>query len=324
MRKIAFLVLPEFSNLGLAAAMEPLFVANWLAQRTLFEWQVVSVDGKPVRASNGREVPVDGALTVADGCKTAFVLASFDPQRVADQRPAVRWVKRMARFGVEIGGMENGGLILAEAGLLNGHPAAIHWDNLIGFQEHYPKARALPQLFARSGNVVTCAGAAAILDLMVAWIGWHGEPELAREVAEHLLMGRPRAADTAQRSGGASGAATADPAVFKARALMAAHVEEPLTCAAIARQVGLSLRQLERRFQDQRRGSVLQDYRQIRMAKAHQLLQQTDLGVTQVAFACGFGSPEYFCRLYREIFGCSPSRDRRQSTTAPVLRQRVQ
>ena len=324
MRKIAFLVLPEFSNLGLAAAMEPLFVANWLAQRPLFEWQVVSVDGKPVRASNGREVPVDGSLAAAEGCKTAFVLASFDPQRLPDRRPAVRWVKRMARFGVEIGGIENGGLILAEAGLLNGHPAAIHWDNLIGFQEHYPKAKALPQLFVRSHDVITCAGAAAILDMMVAWLGWHGEPELAREVAEHLLMGRPRAADTAQRIAGGSNAAITDVAVFKARALMAVRVEEPLTCAAIARHVGLSLRQLERRFLDQRRCSVLQDYRQIRMAKAHQLLQQTDLGVTQVAFACGFGSPEYFCRLYREIFGCSPSRDRRQSTTAPVLRQRVQ
>src|ERR1700742_4446005 len=98
MRRLALLVLPEFSSLGLAAATEPLFVANWLAQRTLFEWRVVSVDGKPVRASNGREVPVDGALAAADGCKTAFVLASFDPQRPADKRPAVRWVKRMARF----------------------------------------------------------------------------------------------------------------------------------------------------------------------------------------------------------------------------------
>ncbi len=323
MRKITFLILPEFSNLSLAAAIEPLFVANWLAQRTLFEWQVVSVDGNPVPASNGRRVPVDAPLSAAEGCKTAFVLASFDPQRVADKRPAVRWVKRMARFGVEIGGIENGGLILAEAGLLNGHPAAVHWDNLIGFQEHYPKARAVPQLYARSGNILTCAGAAAILDLMVAWIGWHGEAELAREVAEHLLMGRPRAADTAQRTAGGSDAAVTDAVVFRARALMAAHREEPLTCAAIARQVGLSLRQLERRFQDQRRCSVLQDYRQIRMAKAHQLLQQTDLSVTQVALACGFGSPEYFCRLYREIFGCSPSRDRRQSTTAPVLRQRV-
>jgi AraC family carnitine catabolism transcriptional activator len=59
------------------------------------------------------------------------------------------------------------------------------------------------------------------------------------------------------------------------------------------------------------------------MAKAHQLLQQTDLRVTQIAFSCGFASPEYFCRLYRSFFGCSPSRDRRQSTTAPVLRQQI-
>jgi AraC family carnitine catabolism transcriptional activator len=96
-----------------------------------------------------------------------------------------------------------------------------------------------------------------------------------------------------------------------------------LTCAEIARRVGLSLRQLERRFVDAAQCSVLDRYRLIRMAQAHQLLQQTELSVTEVAFACGFSSPEYFCRLYRRMFDCSPSQDRRQSTSAPVLRQRV-
>jgi AraC family carnitine catabolism transcriptional activator len=52
-------------------------------------------------------------------------------------------------------------------------------------------------------------------------------------------------------------------------------------------------------------------------------LQQTELSATEVAFSCGFASPEYFCRLYRAFFGCSPSRDRRQSTTAPVLRRQM-
>jgi AraC family carnitine catabolism transcriptional activator len=322
-RKAAFLVLPEFSNLGLAAATEPLFVANWLAQRPVFEWKIISLDGKPVRASNGRDTAVDGNLEAAAGCKSVFVLASFDPQRSLVERHAVRWLKRIARFGVEIGGIENGSLVLAEAGLLNGHQVAVHWDNSIGFQEHYPKTEVIPQLFVRSRDRITCAGAAAILDLMVAWIGWHDDAGLAAEVAEHLLLGSPRPGDTAQRAASAGARASLDAAVLRARDIMARHIDEPLTCGEIARRVGLSLRQIERRFKDELHLSVLQQYRQIRMAKAHQLLQQTELSVTQIALSCGFVSPEYFCRLYRGQFGCSPSHDRRQSTTAPVLRRQT-
>jgi AraC family carnitine catabolism transcriptional activator len=322
-RKVAFLLLPEFSNLGIAAATEPLFIANWLAQRPVFDWKIISVDGRPVHASNGRLVPVDGDLTSASDCKTVFVLASFDPHRSVRERQVVRWLKRIAKFGVEIGGIENGSLVLAEAGLLNGQAVAVHWDNTIGFQEHYPKTRAVTQLYVRSGERITCAGASAILDLMIAWIGWHADSELAGEVAEHLLLGRPRAAQTEQRVAATPAPSSADAAVVQARAIMLAHIDEPLTCREIARRVGLSLRQIERRFRHELRCSILQHYRQIRIAKAHQLLQQTDLSVTEVAFSCGFSSPEYFCRLYRAFFGCSPSRDRRQSTTAPVLRRQM-
>ncbi len=323
MRKIAFLVLPEFSNLGLAAATEPLFVANWLSQRPLFEWQVISADGKPVIASNGRGTQVDGGLSAAGDSRTVFVLASFDPDRKIAPRPVVRWLQRMARFGVEVGGIENGSLVLAAAGLLNGHQVAAHWDNSIGFQEHYPKTRTVQQLFVRSRDRITCAGAAAVLDMMVAWVGWHADAELAGEVAEHLLLGRARPAQTAQRDAAWGARTGADAAVATACAIMSEHVDEPLTCEEIAHRAGLSLRQIERRFRDELRCSVLHRYRQIRMAKAHQLLQQTDMSVTQVALACGFASPEYFCRLYRGVFGRSPSRDRRQSTTAPVLRRRI-
>lgn len=321
MRKVAFLLLPEFSHLGIAAATEPLFVANWLAQDAVFEWKIISADGQPVRASNGRFVPVDGDLGSAAGCKTVFVLASFDPDRSVRERHVIRWLRRLARFGVEIGGLENGSLMLAEAGLLNGHEVAVHWDNIVGFQQHHPKTRAVTQLYVRSGERITCAGASAVLDLMVAWVGWHADAELAGEVAEHLLLGQPRPARTEQRPAARIESSSSDTAVARAQALMQENIDEPLTCREIARRVGLSLRQLERRFRERLRCSLLQQYRRIRIAKAHQLLQQTELSVTEVAFSCGFSSPEYFCRLYRALFGCSPSRDRRQSTTAPVLRQ---
>jgi AraC family transcriptional regulator, carnitine catabolism transcriptional activator len=322
LRQIAFLLLPEFSHLGLAAATEPLFIANWLAQSPLFEWRVVSVDGKAVRASNGMSIAVDGDLAAAVSAKSVFVLASFEPDRAARERRVLKWLKRLARFGVELAGIENGSLVLAEAGLLNGHTVAVHWDNLIGFQEHYPATRPVTQLYARSGRYITCAGASAILDMMVAWIGWQGEAELALEVAEHLLIGKPRAPEREQRALEAGEKAALDTVLAAAQDIMRAHIDEPLSCGEIARRLGLSLRQMERRFRDELKCSVLQCYRVIRMTKAHQLLQQTQLSVTEVAFSCGFSSPEYFCRLYRSMFDCSPSKDRRQSTTAPVLRQR--
>lgn len=330
MRRIAFLLLPEFSYLGLAAATEPLFIANWLARAPLraplrpppFDWRVVSVDGEAVRASNGMSFAVDGDLATAGEVKSVFVLASFEPDRAARERRVLRWLKRLARFGVELCGIENGSLVLAEAGLLNGHAVAVHWDNLIGFEEHYPATRPVEQLYARSGRFITCAGASAILDLMVAWIGWQGEAELAQEVAEHLLIGKPRAPGTAQRPVEGSDAPAADRLLSEAQSIMRAHIDEPLSCREIAGRVGLSLRQLERRFREALNCSVLQRYRLIRMSKAHQLLQQTKLSVTEVALACGFSSPEYFCRLYRNVFDCSPSKDRRQSTSAPVLRRR--
>ena len=321
LHRIAFLVLPDCSHLGLAAAIEPLFVANWLSRQPVFAWTIVSADGRPVRASNGMTIAVDGDLGTASQCMTVFVLASFDPQRVVRTAAVLPWLRRMARSGAEIGGIENGSLVLAEAGLLDAHDAAIHWDNLIGFQERYPAVRARDCLFTRGDRRITCAGATAILDMMAAWIGWQGQPDLATEVAAHLLQLPVRPGETSQKREPAQPAAQADHAVAAAQAIMRDHLEEPLSCAEIAARVGLSLRQLERRFVRQTGRSVVQDYLSLRLARAHQLLQQTELGVTDIAFACGYASPAHFSRLYRRTFGCSPRADRQQSLTASVFRR---
>jgi AraC family carnitine catabolism transcriptional activator len=317
-RKLAVLLLPEFSNFGLAAVTEPLFIANWLTQDALFEWRTISDDGKPVRASNGTVVPVAGDLTHAAGCASVFVLASFDPARTAQSRARVRWLKRFARSGGELVGIENGSLALAEAGLLDNHPAAVHWDNLAGFQELFPKIRIAQSLFSFSKHRVTCAGAAAVLDMMIAWIGQHADVQTSSEVARHLLMSR-RPDFTA--APGSSQRGPQGP-VARARAIMQAHVDDPLSCGDIAQQLGLSLRQLERRFKQQLGQTLHGEYMLFRVEKAHQYLQQTGLSVTEVSALTGFTSVEYFSKVYRRMFGVLPSKDRRQSTDAPVFRMK--
>ncbi len=109
--------------------------------------------------------------------------------------------------------------------------------------------------------------------------------------------------------------------IDRARAIMQAHIDEPLPCEAIARRLNISLRQLERRFK-QLSGRTLQaEYRLVRVEKAHQYLQQTTLSVTEVAALTGFSSGGYFSKVYRRVFAALPSADRRQSTDAPVFRR---
>jgi AraC family carnitine catabolism transcriptional activator len=306
------LLLPEFSTLGLAAVTEPLFVANWLAQRTLFEWRSVSVDGKSVRASDGALLPVAGDLAAVKDCASIFVLASFEPLQSARSRPLTRWLQRAARSGLELGGIENGSLALAEAGLLDSHPAAVHWDNLAGFQELFPRVRIAAAPFSFTRNRITCAGAAAILDMMVAWIAQHADSQVAAEVARHLLLNRGRKFHDEPRR---------DPVIDQARALMQSSIDDPLPCEAIAQRLNISLRQLERRFKEALGRTVHAEYRLVRVERAHQYLQQTRLSVTEVAALTGFSSVEYFAKVYRRAFAMLPSEDRRQATDAPVFRR---
>ena len=103
---------------------------------------------------------------------------------------------------------------------------------------------------------------------------------------------------------------------------MQQQIDEPLTCSEIAERVGLSQRQLQRHFQQSFGTTMQRHYVTMRLAVAHKLLQQTDLPVTEIAVSTGFASLENFSRVYRACFGRPPSTDRRQSTEAPVFRQR--
>src|SRR5699024_5631214 len=90
---ISFLLIPEFSMMAFMAAVEPLRVANRMAGKALFSWQVLSLDGGPVTASNGMTVVADAAFEAVDHLSMLFICASFEPERFADRRLRT-WLRR--------------------------------------------------------------------------------------------------------------------------------------------------------------------------------------------------------------------------------------
>ncbi|MEL6210457.1 MAG: helix-turn-helix domain-containing protein, partial [Pseudomonadota bacterium] len=91
---------------------------------------------------------------------------------------------------------------------------------------------------------------------------------------------------------------------------MERSTEEPISPAELARDVGMSTRQLERLFRRYLNRSPKRYYMEMRLEKARALLLQTDLSVINVALACGFTSPSHFSKCYRAHFGRTPYRER--------------
>lgn len=319
--RIALLLLPSFPSLGLAAVVEPMAIGNWLSQKSLFEWSLLSLDGEPVQANNGLVSAVSDSLRRQQMFDVCFVIASFDVHKHSANTTLKSWLRKQAVFGAVLAGIETGTELLAAAGVLDGFQAAVHWDNLQGFQESYPHVRARAQLYTLDRQRLTCAGATATLDLMLNWIGQCQGTALSREIAMHLLIGEVREPDADQLQRHQKDNRAYGAKIHRAIQLMEAALEEPLDGDAIANAVGLSRRQLERQFKQHTGLSPLKYYVVLRLARAHSLLQQTRLSVAQVAASSGFGSLEHFSRAYRAHFGCPPSADRSQTVRAPVMRQ---
>ena len=100
---------------------------------------------------------------------------------------------------------------------------------------------------------------------------------------------------------------------------MEENLEEPLSPSLLAKQAGLSTRQLERLFRRYVDRSPKRYYLELRLKKARSLLLQTDMSVINVALASGFSSPSHFSKCYRAFYGRTPYRER----GIPVIQQAV-
>ena len=109
---------------------------------------------------------------------------------------------------------------------------------------------------------------------------------------------------------------TSHPVLVKALTAMAANREERLSLVEIAREANVSPRQLERLFRRYLDSTPARWYLRMRLTRARQLLIETQMPVTWIAVACGFGSTSHFSKNYRQFFGVCPREERRQRRAA--------
>jgi transcriptional regulator GlxA family with amidase domain len=308
-RRFGLLLTNGFALMSYASLIEPFRAANVLAGRALYAWDHVSIDGAPVRASNGATILADHRVGDPLDCDTLVVFAAGDPASF-DDRATFGWLRQLARQGVRLAGISGGPYLLARAGLLEGHRATVHWEHAAAFEQAFPAVGLEPVLYVIDRRRITCAGGTAGLDLAIELIERDHGHALASKVGEWFIRTAPREAGESQRQSLRERYAVRNDRVLRVLAEMEARIAEPLGRDGLAARAGVSVRQLERLFKAHLGRTVADTQRAIRLDQAAQLLRSTGMTVTDIALACGFQSSSHFSRAYRAHFGHAPSQRR--------------
>ncbi len=307
---VGFLLIPGFALMSYASAVEPLRAANLFAGRELYRWVHIAHAAPVVEASCGAAVPCTAKVGDALDLDLLLVCAGGNPAAFNQPR-TFAWLRRLAQKGVALGGVSGGPFILARAGVMVGHTMTIHWEHAPALAESFPDLLLTRSLYIIDRKRLTCAGGVAPLDMMHALIAERHGSALATQVSDWFLHTEIRPAGGPQRSSLIERYGVHRRELVAALELMETNMSEPLGRAAVARRVGLSLRQLDRLFASEMGMSFLEHYRRIRLERARELLRHSTLSVTEIGLATGFASASHFARSYRETFGVTPGSERR-------------
>jgi transcriptional regulator GlxA family with amidase domain len=305
----ALLLLPNFSLMGVIAAIDVMRHANRLSRKELYRWFTYSADGGAVRASNGlvlnaEKIPGDGLAL-----DSIFVCGGFNPERFKDLS-VFRWLRNAARRGVRLGAVTTGAYVLARAGLLDGYACTIHWENATSFAADFPDIELRNNLYVIDRERYSCSGATATLDMFLHIVSEEHGSGLAMGIAEELQVDRIRSSVDEQARAYRVAVLHRSQKLAAAISAMEGNLEAPLAVNELAGRAGLTRRQLHRLFRHHTHMSPQEYYRDLRLRHARLMLMNTITPILEIAVATGFTTHSHFTKCYRQRFGVSPRDDR--------------
>ncbi|MDQ4097913.1 MAG: transcriptional regulator FtrA [Actinomycetota bacterium] len=196
------------------------------------------------------------------------------------------------RRGARLLSVCSGAFVLAAAGLLDGRRATTHWMYASELARRYPKIDVNPRvLYVDEGEILTSAGTAAGIDLMLHVVRQDHGAEVANAVARRMVVpphrdgGQAQFVDVPVPAGPGNGDTLAEVLDW-----MAENLDQPLTVEQLAHKAAMSPRTFARRFRAATGTTPRHWLLSQRVMLAQRLLETTDESVEHIASLCGFGS----------------------------------
>jgi AraC family transcriptional activator FtrA len=274
-----------------------------------YDFAVCAAEPGPIRAMGGIAMQVSHSLRLLERADTIVIPGWRD----ADEAPPpelLRKVRQAYDRGARLCSICSGVFVLAAAGVLSGRRATTHWRYIDRLRAGYPDITVEPNaLYVDEGQVLTSAGSAAGLDMLVHLVRRDFGAKVANQVAQRLVIPPHREGGQAQFI---PRPVAADERGRLAKLLdwIRGHLGVEHTIAALAERASMSTRTLQREF---KAATGLAPYAWIvreRIERAKELLETTRLSAPEIAERIGIGSPESLRHHFRVRVGTTPAQYR--------------
>ena len=285
---------------------------------SLMQPVVVSARAEAFRASNDVLIAPQQTL---DSCPRPDIVCiseiAVPPGEPLDGRfvPEIAWLQRCYQSGSTLASACSGAMLLAEAGLLNGHEATTHWAYCDILRRRYPEVNVQSQralvVSGEGQRLVMAGGGTSWLDLALYLIARTVGVEVAMQVARinlidwHHIGQQPFARLARSRQ-------VDDAIIARCQTWIAESYHERAPVAAMVRLSGLAERSFKRRFQQATGMSPLEYVHTLRLEEAKHLLERSDQPVEAIANQIGYEDAGFFSRLFRRQVKLTPAQYRKR------------
>lgn len=276
-----------------------------------YRFSVCSMERGALRAAGGIRVEAPHGLQHLDRADIVVIPGWRDADEIPPER-LLKKIRAAAARGARVCSICSGVFVLAAAGVLDGKRVTTHWRYAERLAQRYPRVHVEPNaLYVEDGQIMTSAGSAAGLDMLLHLVRKDYGSTVANAVARRLVIAphrdggqaqfvpRPMPADELGR-------------LSKLMNWLRTHPAGPHTLASMAKRAAMSPRTLQRQFRD---ACGLAPYEWLvreRISIAKDLLETSPAPLRRIAALAGFGSEESLRRHFRRTTGTSPIAYRRQ------------